>query len=145
MTNRLRLTPYARLSRRSLLAGIVTVASAGMLVACSGSATTPSSTTAAATSAVAAVSPAAAAASPAVVSKVNANSANVAELQRTFEAAGITIVASGRAESPGGSARRRTGQLVRRRTGMPVTGPHQTALCRGEAQSPGIPIVQTLP
>ena len=96
MTDSLQSTPYARCSRRSLLVGVVTLTGAVVLTACSSSATTSSPTTAASTpsatvsSAPPAASPAAAAAS---VSKVNANTASVAELQRAFEAAGISSAA----------------------------------------------------
>ena len=96
MTDSLQSTPYARCSRRLLLVGVVTLTGAVVLTACSSSATTSSPTTAASTpsatvsSAPPAASPAAAAAS---VSKVNANTASVAELQRAFEAAGISSAA----------------------------------------------------
>jgi hypothetical protein len=100
MTDALQLTPYARCSRRALLIGAVTLAGAVVLAGCSSSATTSSPTAAAAppattvssTSAVAVASPVAAA-SPASVSKVNANTASVAELQRAFETAGISNAA----------------------------------------------------
>jgi hypothetical protein len=77
-----------------LLIGAVTLAGAVVLAGCSGSAT-PSSPTTAATPRPATISsaPAGAAASPASASKVNANTANVAELQRAFEAAGISNAA----------------------------------------------------
>ena len=84
-------------TRLSLLAAI---ASAIVLGACgSPSATSPTAappqsvaTTSASPSPVTAASPSPAA-SPAVVQKVNANTASVAELQRAFEAAGISNAA----------------------------------------------------
>jgi hypothetical protein len=84
------------LTRRGLLARVAALAGAAALTACSsssaasGTAATP--TTQPATTGGS--SPAgAAAASPAAAQKVNANTASVAELQRAFEAAGISNAA----------------------------------------------------
>ena len=109
------LPPQVGLTRRTLLTGVAAVAGALILTACSGASGTtgsasgsaatptqaaskPAATSASAASPVAAAaSPAAAvAASPAtgsVTQKVNANTASVAELQRAFEAAGISSAA----------------------------------------------------
>lgn len=111
----------ASLIRRRLVVGVVAVAGAFTLTACSGASNTagspaapptqvaattkPATTSAAASSPAAATtaspvaasaSPASAAASPAtgpVTQKVNANTASVAEMQRAFEAAGISSAA----------------------------------------------------
>jgi hypothetical protein len=100
MTHALQLTPYARCSRRALLTGAVTLAGAVVLASCSGSATTssPTSATTPPSATVTGAPPGAAAspvaaASPASVSKVNANTASVTELQRAFETAGISNAA----------------------------------------------------
>ena len=94
---------HVGLTRRTLLTGVAAVAGALVLSACGGSPATSGGTAAAppAQSASApAASPAASggapAASPAtgsVTQKVNANTATVAEMQRAFEAAGISSAA----------------------------------------------------
>jgi DNA uptake protein ComE-like DNA-binding protein len=84
------------LTRRDLFTRVVAVAGAVVLSACSspsaasGTAAAPPAPSAVATSSAPA---GAAAASPATVQKVNANTASVAELQRAFEAAGISNAA----------------------------------------------------
>ena len=80
-------------TRRALLTGVAAVASALALTACGTTTTTSGSSTAAQPPAQSASAPAASPASGAVTQKVNANTASVAEMQRAFEAAGISSAA----------------------------------------------------
>ena len=87
------------LTRRTLLMGLAGVVGALVLTACGGSTATSGTTTSApparSTSAPAASggAPAASPATGSVTQRVNANTASVADLQRAFEAAGISSAA----------------------------------------------------
>jgi hypothetical protein len=87
----------AGVNRRRMLAGIAAVAGAALLTACSGSTASPSGgAVQPAQSSSISTSPPVAVASPAagqVAQKVNGNTASVAEMQRAFEAAGISSAA----------------------------------------------------
>jgi hypothetical protein len=78
-----RAIPFLRASRRTLLAPLA-LSAVLLLSACAGSTTA---------TAPAATSGSASASTPAAGQKVNANTASVADLQRTFEAAGISNAA----------------------------------------------------
>jgi DNA uptake protein ComE-like DNA-binding protein len=89
-------TQARTLTRRSLLAHVAALAGAVVLGACSSSsvASGTAATPATQPATTGGSSPAAtAAASPVAAQKVNANTASVAELQRAFEAAGISNAA----------------------------------------------------